>query len=439
MRKWHISSYTRAIESESNELLLHNSFMGSIARIPLHESQTIKRYLSCEIEESDLINTTLKDLCEAGFFVPSDIDERKIVDETIRQEKEASFSIIILPHENCNFRCVYCYEKFERGRMEQDVINGLKLLVDNKVQKVKHISIAWFGGEPLLARDIIYDLSDSFLESCKRNAVSYSGGITTNGYLLTCDVVDALLKRRVTSYQVTLDGTEETHNQSRKLAGGGETYQKILDNLVGMQCRDENFSVKIRVNFSKDHTPSVMEEFLDKMRLTFAGDSRFNLNFHPVGKWGGSNDSELNVCDANSAGFVRSELFKKSLQLGFSDAPIKRSLQSHGNVCYAGRETSIVVGTNGTIYKCTVAFDDLRNHVGKITRDGDMVIDQAKWDLWTKLEDKDTGKCGSCSFSPTCQSRGCPLVAINNKEPPCPMTKEEYESRVKLVALNAAI
>jgi uncharacterized protein len=111
----------------------------------------------------------------------------------------------------------------------------------------------------------------------------------------------------------------------------------------------------------------------------------------------------------------------------------------HGNVCYAGKESSIVVRSDGKICKCTVALEDPRNHVGQLTKDGQLHIDQSIWNLWVKLDDKEDSKCGSCSFGAACQSRACPLIAINEKEPPCPMTKSQYESLVKLAAFGKLI
>ena len=408
--------------------------MGAIANVPEDKTQILEPLLACEFEDSELKEETIRELCEAGFFVPVDIKERALVDEILKKESKSGFHVIILPHENCNFRCVYCYEKFERGKMKPDIAAGLKTFIAGKVEEIKTLSIAWFGGEPLLARSLIYDLSDSFLHSCEQNGVTYTSGITTNGYFLTADVVDSLIERRITSYQVTLDGPEKLHNQSRRLAGGGDTYKKILNNLSGMRNRSESFSVKIRVNFGKQHSAQLMDEFLSEIQSLFKGDSRFDLHFHPVGRWGGQNDSNLDVCNSESIGAVRAAFMKQSLDLGFSNHMAKQHLRPHGNVCYAGKETSLVVGSDGKIYKCTVAFDDPRNHVGKITKYGELLINQERWDLWTKLDDKNVGKCTSCSFSPTCQSRGCPLAAMNQEEPPCPITEVEYEDTVKLVA-----
>lgn len=435
MKEWKLSCYTSVIRCHSGDLLLHNSFMGAIARIHAHQSVAIERFLQQGVKEADLSNQALKELCEGGFFVPSNLDERKVVGEILSKERESiSYNLIVLPHEGCNFRCIYCYEKFERGKMRPDVIYGLKAFVNRKVKEYKELKVSWFGGEPLLARDVIYELSDSFIDSCEQNGVTYSSSMTTNGYFLTADTVDALLKRKIKGFQVTLDGPETIHNNNRKLAGGGETYKNILKNLIDMRNRDEEFLVRIRVNFNNASVPLLERWIIDEITPLFANDPRFVLSPEYIGKWGGPNDSTLDVCNPELASPIKFGLIEKSLALGFSDKIAKRFLMSHGNVCYAGRESSIVVGSNGVVYKCTVEFDDPRNAVGRLTSNGQLVINQKLWNMWTQLEGKDTSWCDSCWFFPTCQGRKCPRTAMNENKPLCPMTRREYETLVKLIA-----
>ena len=436
MNQWSLSRYTSVIKCDSGDILLYNSFMGAIARIPAHQSMSIERSLQQDVIEPDIDNHALKELYDGGFLVSSNIAERELVSDILEKERKLAFSILILPHENCNFRCLYCYEKFERGKMKKDVIAGLKALVDHKAREYKRISVGWFGGEPLLAKDVIYELSDSFVNSCEHNDITYTSSMTTNGYYLTPDVVDDLLCREIKYFQVTLDGPEAAHNAMRKLSNGKGTYRRILNNLIQMRNRDDEFSVKIRVNFN-GASISFMEEWLsNEIVPLFANDHRFSLMFHPVSKWGGSGDATLDVCEEGLVSRINQELIEKSLTFGFSDEVAKESLKPHGNVCYAGKESSIVVGSDGVIYKCTVAFDDIRNQVGRLTTEGELVIDRERWNLWVTVDDKITRWCTSCSFYPNCQSKKCPMIALNQKRPPCPMTKKEYESLVKLVVFS---
>lgn len=437
MSYWKLSEYSKLVSCESGDVLLYNSFMGAVARVPTEQADKVRRCGREGIAESDPADPVLKELCSGGFFVPAEFVEREICNDILDKERTATFRIIILPHENCNFRCLYCYEKFERGRMLPEVVQGLKELVRSMGPEYGGISVSWFGGEPLLARDIISELSGSFIESCQQGNIPYTSSITSNGYLLTDDSVTALLADGVKHFQVTLDGPREIHDNHRHLADGTGTYLKILGNLVRMRNREEDFEVRIRVNFTNASTGKIAEWISGEMAPLFAGDKRFALRFHPVGRWGGKNDAQLDVCDMLTGSQTKHEFLKKTAGLNFSDQIAREYLRPHGSVCYAAKESSIVVGSDGTLYKCTVALDDSRNRVGKLTGDGRLHLDMDLWNPWVKAGDRNNSRCGSCFFYPPCQGRSCPLAAMNRKTPQCPVKDEEIENLVRIVASAA--
>ena len=64
-------------------------------------------------------------------------------------------------------------------------------------------------------------------------------------------------------------------------------------------------------------------------------------------------------------------------------------------ICYAARPNSLLIRSNGRIGKCTVAFDDDRNDLGKVEDDGTISIDNQKLTPWIRglgtLDVADTG------------------------------------------------
>lgn len=95
-----------------------------------------------------------------------------------------------------------------------------------------HLGIAWFGGEPLLAPDIIDELSARFMELAERFGIGYDAMIHTNGYLLDQEMVDFLEARNVRTAIVPIDGMGEAHDATRHLVGGGPTFDVIMGNLL---------------------------------------------------------------------------------------------------------------------------------------------------------------------------------------------------------------
>jgi uncharacterized protein len=419
----------------SGDVLLHNSFMGAIARIPKRKTGLVLGCLTDGIDDARSDQSEISELCQQGFFVDAEVDERKTVEELLEREREESdFDLMLLLHENCNFRCRYCYEYFQRGRMTPNVVKGLKKLVSRKMGEYPALTVSWFGGEPLLAPEVIRELSESFAAACRRHDAVYRSSITTNGYLLSGPMVDMLLEHEVFSYQVTLDGPRSLHNRNRKLASGGGTYDRILYNLVEMTRRVDDFRVRIRVNLMPD-SKKLVDEWLSKVIAPrFSDDSRFEVSFHVVGKWGGRNDSELNVCKQSETAATYAAYYEKPGTLGIGDGPNRQLLTSHGWVCYASKRSALIIGADGVVYKCSVAFADERNKVGQVGADGHLQIDNERWKLWTDISSKDLTSCQICWLYPTCQSRKCPLTTLDQSKPPCPMTREMYESLVRSVA-----
>ncbi|MDH4135535.1 MAG: radical SAM protein [Anaerolineae bacterium] len=434
--EWKSSVFTTIFTCDSGDLLLHNGFMGAVARVPAHQAEHIRELLKHGAKEFDSHDPVVSELCEQGFLVPSDLKERQVLEQVLDKERSDRLGLMILPHENCNFRCVYCYEKFKRGKMGQDVVKGLKAFVDQNVGKYCGLGISWFGGEPLLGYDVICDLSASFIDSCDRYGGTYWSGMSTNGYLLTPEMVDSLFEHGVKSFQICVDGPEAMHNRKRKLAGGGGTYKRIVENLLRMRDREEDFFVSIRVNFDNESVPVIEKWLIDEIAPRFAHDPRFGLHFEPITKRGGPNDSTLDVCDLQLAFSLRARFFEEALTLGFSDLTVKKFLIPHGLVCYAAREPSFIVGSDGAVYKCSLAFNDSRNRVGALTSDGQLLLDDAKVSMWTSLEGRDTSDCDSCSFYPCCQGRKCPYVTITQNKPACPITQGMYATLVRLVAFG---
>ena len=51
-------------------------------------------------------------------------------------------------------------------------------------------------------------------------------------------------------------------------------------------------------------------------------------------------------------------------------------------ICYAARANAFVIRPDGRVAKCTVALDDERNTVGRLRKNGDVVIDPSRHLPW---------------------------------------------------------
>ena len=122
--------------------------------------------------------------------------------------------LTVAPTLACNFGCDYCYQgqdKPTRG-MRPTVQDALLGLVERVSPAIRRLHIAWYGGEPLLRKDLIESISDRVIAHSDEHGLVYDAMIVTNGYFLTPEVARMLVARRVKHAQITHDGLPSHHD-----------------------------------------------------------------------------------------------------------------------------------------------------------------------------------------------------------------------------------
>lgn len=370
----------------------------------------------------------LTPVLEKHKFFRDENEATKVLNEYALAKQNSSFHLIIMPHQNCNFRCVYCYEKFEKNKMLPSIEQAITSLVEQKIREEKHkvFSVSWFGGEPLLAIDVIDRLSRKFIDITKNCGATYVAGITTNGYDLNEKNIDCLLSSGVNHFQITVDGPKVCHDHQRILKGGQPTYDRIINNLLNLSKRKERFKVIIRMNVGPNNV-SFVDEHIQEMKDKFGKDNRFVLYFHNIGHWGGENDHNVEICSENMAVKLINLTIDHKMNVDSDAINI-----SPNSTCYASSENSFVIGVDGMVYKCTVALYDQSNHVGYLKTDGKLVLDQSKMNLWTQSGINDS-TCKDCFFAPSCHGDSCPLIRIEKNTQPCPAQKKNVRQYITLM------
>lgn len=415
-RSWVPSRFNARTHSEDGHLILWNSYSGTICAFPPEQAATVVRALSQQGFSSRRVGL-VRYLHENGFIVPSGTDEFKRLDYEVGRQhyRTDMLELILLPSEDCNFRCGYCYEDFKRGTMRPEVREGVRRLIDARAARIQVLKLEWFGGEPLYGFQAIEDIAPYAQQVAREHGIVYASSMTTNGYLLTPERATKLLAWGVRSFQITLDGPAEYHDVSRPGRDGSGTFDTIYRNLQAMREQEDPFHIKIRSNFDRTNQ-AAYGPFLEQLREDFAGDDRFTVGFHAVGKWGGDNDADLATCGVAESRAVMMKLRTLSQEYGLriADAyPIQGGIGRQ--VCYAGRPYNFIIGADGQVMKCTVALDSkAHNVVGRLTPEGVLDLDGEKMGVWTEPNWMTDSTCRTCQMVPTCQGLHCPLVKIEN-------------------------
>ncbi len=116
--------------------------------------------------------------------------------------------------------------------MSAEVEAAILQLLDDSLPRLRDFAVTWYGGEPLVGKRPLLDLSDRFIERCDAHGVRYQASIVTNGYLLDPETCQELADRRVASAQVTLNGPPDTHDRMRPRVGGKPSFWRIVENLT---------------------------------------------------------------------------------------------------------------------------------------------------------------------------------------------------------------
>lgn len=306
--------------------------------------------------------------------------------------------LIILPTEKCNFRCSYCYEDFKIGKMPPWVRRGIENLITQRAPTLDFLQLSWFGGEPLLAREVILQLARHAHALSKKHAFHLSGSFTTNGFLLTPDLAGELIALNQNRFQISLDGWQDGHDKTRRMANGGGSFSIIWNNLLALAKAPTRHEVSLRVHVTPDNGAST-ERLCVEIARNFGNDPRFYVNFQDVRDLGGQGGTRVSAWNGRA---LRERIDRLTAVLLSTSPEMRRRIsnnldatgESAGGrsadelheggtyICYASKPNSILIRADGRLGKCTVAFDRPENDIGEIREDGTLRVDGSRLQRW---------------------------------------------------------
>lgn len=291
--------------------------------------------------------------------------------------------LILLPTEECNFRCTYCYEDFKGGRMAAHVVEGIKSLISRRASELDLLKVSWFGGEPLLEQRTIEEISrHAQLTSIQNPSLKYYAEMTTNGFFLTAKVAANLAALGIKSYQVSLDGSSESHDMTRIRRDKQGTFNTLWRNLKEIRETSIDLSLLLRIHVYPTNYAKI-DEFLAHLQDEFGSDSRFSVLLKPIERLGGPQDGQQEILSESQRMHLHQTYSTRppsSLKITVWTPRANRGLK----VCYAAKPNSLVIRADGSVGKCTVALADSRNRIGWINPDGTLDICQASLAPWIR-------------------------------------------------------
>jgi uncharacterized protein len=259
-------------------------------------------------------------------------------------------------------------------------VRGVQNLLSRRAPRLASLELSWFGGEPLLARDVVEAVQAHAQALARRHPeLHLRADMTTNAWGLDRATFERLLALGVTRYQISLDGPRAEHDRKRLRGDGRGTFDRIWSHLLSWRDVPGDWSVVVRLHVDRDNEP-VLPDFIARLGSELGGDGRFSVFLRQLSRWGGPNDAALPVFDAREwpavADVLQGHLERCGLQ--------RHRPEQVTPVCYAARANSFLVRADGRLGKCTLALDSPENQIGRIHADGRLVIDAASMLGWMR-------------------------------------------------------
>lgn len=398
-------------KKDSTKYVAYNSFSNSLAFLEKDKYEELQAYDEGKIKQLD--TDFEHELVKGNFLVEDDADELKLLEHRLNRSRYASgvLGLTIAPTLNCNFRCVYCYEKkcYQNSKMNEETEDAIVTFVQGFIPKITGISISWYGGEPLLAMDVIERLSNKLIGLAKKNKLAYNASMVTNGYLLSRECAMRLAELEVKYIQITVDGDEETHDKKRPLVNGGRTYERIFHNLEEINGQINQVAIRVNIDRNNKSAIKAVNDEIHKRKL-------INVSVYPAPIRGINDCYDEDSCMGRTDFFDFEYEFLKSLPEKEYTAHIQQKYPVlSGNSCGADNDLAYVIDAEGNLYKCwsdigdeTMKFGNVRTNERNVPREI----------IYIKENPLNRDSCRECKLLPVCLG-GCPYEVRNGVEDKC--------------------
>lgn len=368
--------------------------------------------------------------------------------DLVRQVFEAGpqadvLHLTIAPTLQCNFECNYCYQNEYRTSniMSSEVCDGVLRFVRQQIRSGRtKIILDWYGGEPLLASDIIVDLMAGLHTVLSTESASFDRvRVITNGLLLDRVMAERLRAAGVNQAQISVDALHYEHPSKRGVLNVDGSPSPILRNAI--ECGDV-LDVGIRVNVSTTAAARI-DELVNALstlgfgsRYYLARVEDFTSEHQPRPPVHTKNVKRLPIVQGHGDSLSRKAFADLEIATMLRTPEGLRWVQNklepqHGHFCSATAQTMAVISPDGYISRCWESVGDPAQAVGHVLADTECPESHdasRKWSTYTPLA---YPTCSSCKVLPLCMG-GCsyPRLFMGAQTPPCESIKRQISECV---------
>lgn len=389
---------------ESGRGIVYNTRTGVLAVASERVAAFLKKHEAFEASECiELTEDILKQMSEAGFLVEAERNEFVEVEaeHCLQQQDSTVLALCIAPTYTCNLACPYCYEegRSSSGKMMDRAVQDKIVAFARFAFEAKpyaRIEVQWYGGEPMLAPEVIERISAELMDFCKEKGLDYGAMMVSNATRIGAEEAAMLKRSHVDEVLVTVDGPEHVHNQRRPARDGSNSYEAVLDG-IGNLIR-EYVGVTAVMNTDRVNDP-YYDELNERLKEGFGiGIMRTKLNDY-YGTFGSGCFCEpgFSLMDHREFSRLQCDRFCGEGHKPYEFANLMRPVPLF---CRGQMERYYCIDALGDVYKCD-------GHMGRadhVMFSLDSIAEAADIPTGTAPEYPfDDAACTACNLLPICK------------------------------------
>ncbi|ATW28186.1 radical SAM/SPASM domain-containing protein [Candidatus Formimonas warabiya] len=299
----------------------------------------------------------------------------------------------------CNMACTYCYvNKDQVISMERETaVKAVNMAAEAK----NSTGIIFFGGEPLMQKNLIYETVEycTWLEKKHRGRFHYK--VTTNGLLLDEAFMEFSLQEHI-FIAFSHDGIREAHDKHRVDNKGKGTFEKLAGKIELLLSKRPYAPVLMVVS------PDTVEFYAESVQYLYQSGFRYlicSLNY--AAAWTDRDLKKLKIQYEKLAAFY---LDRTRAENKFYLSPFEVKISSHINGktyirerCELGKK-QISVGPDGTLFPCVQFVGEKEFAMGHV----DTGINEKRREALYGFNEAEKEDCSRCAIKSRCNHHcGC--------------------------------
>lgn len=299
----------------------------------------------------------------------------------------------------CNMACSYCY--VGKQKIVAMSVETARKAADLAGLPGKPVGLVFFGGEPLLQKDLIYSTVEYCRWKEKHSDCCFYFKVTTNGLLLDRDFMEFSKKEDI-FIALSHDGVQEAHDRHRFDKRGEGTFDSLTEKIDLLLASRPYAPVLLVFN------PDTAAYYCDSVKYLYERGFKYIIcSMNHAANW-----------DRNAFRLLKREYeklsefyYEKTLaedKFYLSPFEVKISSQIQGDDyckerCELGKR-QISIAPDGFLYPCVQFVGDAEFAIGHI----DSGIDETVRDRLYSLNEMDKRECVGCAISSRCNNHcGC--------------------------------